>query len=183
MDGRERDAERDAQTAAAGRRQPAAPEPERPPLLKLAAAVGNAAIARLARDGAGLLPGGRVHPDVEQAIAARRGGGRSLDADVRDRMAEHLDEPLHDVRVHADADAANLARSVSARAFTTGADVYFAQGEYRPGSPAGDELIAHELAHVKQQRGAPTSGPLTVSDPGDSLEQEAEATARDLGHQ
>jgi hypothetical protein len=180
MDGHERETEREAQAV---RPQRPAPEPPRPALLELAAAVGNAAIARLAHDGAGLLPGGRVHPDVEQAIAARRGGGRSLDSSVRDRMEQHLDEPLHDVRVHDDTDAANLARSVSARAFTTGADVYFAQGEYRPGSSAGDELIAHELAHVKQQRGAPASGPLTVSDPSDALEQEAEATARDLDGQ
>ncbi|MDQ4048465.1 MAG: DUF4157 domain-containing protein, partial [Actinomycetota bacterium] len=65
-------------------------------------------------------------------------------------------------------------------AFTVGSDVFFAAGEYRPGTPAGDELIAHELTHVVQQRGAPLSGPLTVSQPGDALEREAEALARDL---
>ena len=59
------------------------------------------------------------------------------------------------MRVHKDGEADSLARSVSARAFTTGTDVYFADGEFKPDSPEGKELIAHELAHVVQQRGAP----------------------------
>jgi hypothetical protein len=73
-----------------------------------------------------------------------------------------------------------LTRSVSARAFTTGADIYFGRGEYRPGTSAGDELIAHELTHVVQQRGASASGPLSVTEPGDALEAEADAAAREL---
>jgi hypothetical protein len=161
-----------------GRRR--APGRGREPLVDLAAAVGNAAFGRLARAGAGLLPGGRVHADVERALTARRGQGRALDTATRERVGEHLGDPLDDVRVHDDTAAAELARSVSARAFTTGSDVYFAEGEHRPGTGEGDRLLAHELTHVVQQRGAPTSGPLTVSDPGDALEQEAEAASREL---
>ena len=37
-------------------------------------------------------------------------------------------------------------------ALTEGDDVYFAPGRYAPGTPEGDRLIAHELAHVAQQR-------------------------------
>jgi hypothetical protein len=58
--------------------------------------------------------------------------------------------------------------------------VYFARGEYRPGTSHGDELLAHELTHVVQQRGAPTSGPLVVSNPGDQLEAEADAASGEL---
>jgi hypothetical protein len=173
--------ERDRDAApAAGRRSQQAPAAGP---LELAAATGNAAFGRIAREGAGLLPGGGVHPQVERALGARRGAGRPLDAGTRDRVGESLGDPLADVRVHDDRGAAELARSVSARAFTTGADVYFAEGEYRPGTSGGDRLLAHELAHVVQQRGAPTSGPMTVSEPGDALEQEADAAARDVfGH-
>jgi hypothetical protein len=149
-------------------------------LLRLATAAGNAALGRLARQGAGLLPGGAVHPDVEVAIAARRGAGSSLEAGVRDRVGPALGDPLADVRVHADTAADELARSVSARAFTTGTDVFFARDEYRPGTSSGDELLTHELTHVVQQRGAPVDGPLTVSQPGDAMEREAEAATRDL---
>ena len=95
-------------------------------------------------------------------------------------MGGALGDSLDDVRVHTDDRAEALASSVSARAFTTGTDVYFAKGEYSPGSSDGQQLLAHELTHVVQQRGAPSSGPLSVSQPGDALEQEAEAAAGDV---
>ena len=164
-----------------------ADEPKREPapapvdaLTKVASQSGNAAFARFADPGSGLLPGGRVHPDVESAIASARGHGRALDAPVRDRVGEALSDPLTDVRVHADDRADALARSVSARAFTTGTDIFFAQGEYRPQSSGGDALLAHELTHVVQQRGSPATGPLTVTDSGGALEAEAETMAREL---
>jgi hypothetical protein len=161
-----------------------APKPTPAPvdaMRKVASSAGNAAFARFAEPGSGLLPGGRVHPDVESAIGAARGGGRALDAPVRDRVGDALGDPLADVRVHADERADTLARSVSARAFTTGSDIFFAHGEYRPRTTDGDALLAHELTHVVQQRGSPTTGPLTVTDAGGALEAEAEATARELG--
>jgi hypothetical protein len=169
--------ERQQDHAEERRREPAPAHP----LSKLAANAGNAAFARFAEPGSGLLPGGRVHPDVESAIAAARGGGRALDAPVRERVGDALGDPLADVRVHADEHADTLARSVSARAFTTGTDLFFARGEYRPQTTSGDALLAHELTHVVQQRGSPTTGPLTVTDAGGALEAEAEATARELG--
>ena len=79
--------------------------------------------------------------------------------------------------MHTDETADALDRAVSARAFATGTDVYFAQDQYQPNTTDGDRLIAHELTHVVQQRGAPTSGPLTVSKPGDSMEREADDVA------
>jgi hypothetical protein len=136
-------------------------------------------VARM-QDGEGILAGGLVHPDVEATIAASRGGGRPLDTGQSKHLEQAVGEPLHDVRVHTDDRAGALARAVSARAFTVGSDIYFAAGEYDPGSRAGAELIAHEVAHVAQQRGAPLSGPLTVSQPGDTLEREAEAVVRDV---
>lgn len=165
--------------------EPHAPAPaERPhplaPVERLASHVGNAAFGALAREGAGILPGDRVHPDVESTIARTRGGGTALDPQVRDSLSPALGDPLDDVRVHTDATADGLSRSVSARAFATGSDVYFAAGEYRPGSSEGDRLLSHELSHVVQQRGAPTSGPLTVSQSGDALESEADAVANEL---
>jgi hypothetical protein len=84
------------------------------------------------------------------------------------------------VRVHDGRQADQLARSVSARAFTVGSDLFFAEGEHRPGTASGDRLLAHELAHVVQQRGAPAGGPLTVSQPGDALEHEADRAADEL---
>ncbi len=130
------------------------------------------------RPGSGILEDGRVHPGVTAQIAAARGRGAPLDPGVREQAAGALGDSFGDVRVHTDALAGALARSVEARAFTTGSDIFFAGGEFRPGSPSGRELIAHELTHVVQQRGAPTAGEMVVSEPGDALEQEAERAAR-----
>lgn len=143
--------------------------------------VGNRAFtALIARSGAGIMDDGTVHPDVQAAISGAQGGGAALDARTRERFGPQLGDSLADVRVHTDANADALACAVDARAFATGSDVFFARGEHRPGSPDGDRLIAHELTHVVQQRGAPSAGPLTVTEPGDELEREADAVSREL---
>jgi len=132
----------------------------------------------LQRSGGGLLEGGRVHPDVTAQINSARGRGAPLDPGVREQMSGALGDSFADVRVHHDSLSSALAQSVQARAFTTGADIFFARGEYQPGAAAGRELLAHELTHVVQQRGAPVTGDMRVSDPGDTLEREAERVAR-----
>jgi hypothetical protein len=165
--------------------QPEPEQEERSPMTRLASDVGNHAfsetlgrspLARDAEQGAGILADGTVHADVQSRIDSTRGGGSTLDTGVADRLSGSLGDVSH-VKVHADETADQLSRSVSARAFATGSDVYFAKGEYNPGSPSGDKLIAHELAHVVQQRGAASSGPLTVSQPGDAMEREADDVA------
>ncbi|HEY1517916.1 MAG TPA: DUF4157 domain-containing protein [Solirubrobacteraceae bacterium] len=152
-------------------------------LERAASEIGNRDFTQLVarmQDGEGILPSGLVHPDVEAAIAASRGGGRRLDSGVRSNLEGAFGESMKEVRVHTGPEAAALTRAVSARAFTVGNDIFFSEGEYNPGSSAGTELIAHEAAHAVQQRGAPLSGPLTVSQPGDAMEREAEAMARDI---
>jgi hypothetical protein len=64
---------------------------------------------------------------------------------------------LSGVRVHTDGSAAGLSDELDARAFTVGGHVAFGRDEYRPGTPAGDALLAHELAHVAQQAGGPVA--------------------------
>ena len=156
--------------------EPLTHEPEQP-LHQLASDVGNHAFGNvLAREGAGIMDTGEVHPHVQQRIDDTRGSGAGLDAGVKGRLEDSLGD-LSDVKVHTDETADQLNRSVSARAFATGTDVYFSKGEYNPGSADGDRLIAHELAHVVQQRGAANAGPLTVSQPGDALETEADSVA------
>ena len=160
--------------------EPPEPVERERPLHQLASDVGNHNFGNtLAREGAGILPSGEVHPDVQGRIDATRGSGAGLDTGVQSRLEGELGS-LNDVTVHTDDTSDQLNRSVSARAFATGTDVYFAKGEYNPGSTEGDRLIAHELAHVVQQRGATNSGPLSVSNPGDALENEADSVADSL---
>jgi hypothetical protein len=50
---------------------------------------------------------------------------------------------------------------VRAHAFTSGAHVVFQDGGYDGASAAGKAVLAHELAHVIQQRHGPVSGTAT----------------------
>ena len=138
--------------------------------------LGRSPLAREAEQGAGI--NARRHRPRRRAVEDRLHARRRDQPRPRRRpRARQSLGDLSDVRVHTDDTADKLNRSVSARAFATGTDVYFARGEYSPGSATGDKLIAHELAHVVQQRGAGASGPLTVSQPGDAMEREADAVA------
>jgi hypothetical protein len=147
---------------------------------ELAALIGNARFARALAPGAGITPSGAVHPAVENAIRGRAGRGSRLDSAISE-LAGDTFGPLDHVRVHHDATADSLSRAVSARAFTVRNDVFFAAGEYRPHAADGRRLIAHELTHVAQQRGAPAGGTLRVTDPGDAYERHADAVADELG--
>ena len=92
--------------------------------------------------------------EVEEAIHRSRGGGRSLDSGVRTQMESAFEADFSSVRVHTNTQADSLNRALSARAFTTGQDIFFGNGEYNPGASSGRELLAHELTHVVQQHGS-----------------------------
>lgn len=82
------------------------------------------------------------------------GRGRSLPAGERSFMERRLGHDFGSVRVHTGDGAVAAAQAVEARAFTVGSDVVFGAGQYRPGTPAGRRLLAHELTHVVQQQQA-----------------------------
>ena len=89
--------------------------------------------------------------EVERGIADARGSGRPIDPAVRSRFEQAMGTDLSTVRVHDGPGADRLNRSISARAFTTGHDIFFSQGTYNPRSDAGQQLLAHELVHTVQQ--------------------------------
>jgi Domain of unknown function (DUF4157) len=110
--------------------------------------------------------------------AALHGPSSPLDAGARRFFETRLDVDLGGVRVHTDAAAARSAHAVDARAYAVGRDLVFAPGQYAPATGAGRRLLAHELAHVAQQRGAPApAGDVPIGAPHDGLEAEAEAVA------
>lgn len=80
-------------------------------------------------------------------------------------------------QIHTDEAANAAANELGAQAFTAGKDVYFAVGQYNPGTPQGDALINHELEHVAQGQGVapPTPGNFKVSSPNDAAEHAATA--------
>ncbi|NEO45319.1 MAG: DUF4157 domain-containing protein [Moorea sp. SIO4A3] len=99
------------------------------------------------------LTGGIKAPiNLEGGIKEARGRGKPLSETIRHPLEQAMGADFSGVRVHTDARADQLNKSIQAKAFTTGQDVFFRQGEYQPGSRGGQELIAHELTHVRQQR-------------------------------
>ncbi|MBN4003349.1 MAG: DUF4157 domain-containing protein [Nostoc sp. LPT] len=98
------------------------------------------------------IGGGEASTDLESAINNAKGGGQALDAGLQRSMGQAMGADFSGVRVHTDAQSDQLNKSIQAKAFTTGQDVFFRQGAYEPRSRGGQELIAHELTHVEQQK-------------------------------
>jgi hypothetical protein len=102
-----------------------------------------------------------------------RGSGQPLPEPIQKKMESFFNTSFADVRVHVGYEAA----AIGALAFTHGADLYFAPGQYNPQSTQGQQLLGHELTHVVQQRAGRVRNPLgagiaVVQDP--ALEAEAE---------
>lgn len=114
-------------------------------MRRLQAAVGNQAVTRI------------VTRPADSAGAVRETPGLPLEAALREDLEARFDEDLGSVRVHTDPVAADAAGAV---AYTIGEHIVFNAGAYAPHRKAGRALLAHELAHVIQQRqGAGGSAP------------------------
>jgi hypothetical protein len=164
-------------------------------ILQLQHRYGNRAVQRLIqraqaekiqREAAVGLEGGPVDGDLQNQINSARGGGQPLDRTVGSKIGGALGADFSGVKVHTDSKSDNLNRSLSAKAFTLGSDVFFSKGAYSPGTHSGKQLLAHELTHVAQQGAAAGTGQrkvnevqtkLTVGPAGDKYEEEADAVA------
>ncbi|WP_396613684.1 DUF4157 domain-containing protein (plasmid) [Haloferax sp. S1W] len=107
--------------------------------------------------------------------------GQHLDTSIQRAMEDRMGDNLGDVRIHTGPTAAKACEDINARAFTVGNHIAFNHGEYDPSSAEGQHVLAHELAHVRQQTGGavsmlPQEGELEI-DPDERLEREAEETA------
>lgn len=118
--------------------------------------------------------------------------GQPLEAATRAFMEPRFGHDFSGVRVHADAKAAESAQAVDALAYTVGRNIVFGSGQYSPETNAGQQLLAHELTHVRQQAnglpgtstlgtiqrqpdGTATSGAESAEDAPLKLEGEAKA--------
>jgi hypothetical protein len=110
--------------------------------------------------------------------------GQRLDARARALLEPRFDHDFSNVRVHADATAADSASAVGALAYTVGRHVVFGARQYAPYTAEGLRLMAHELSHVVQQSRAHTEsnlqGSLEIGQPGDAAEREADQVAEEM---
>ncbi|MFJ1811227.1 DUF4157 domain-containing protein [Streptomyces sp. NPDC088157] len=153
-------------------------------LTALQRTAGNAAVARALEQRLGQREQhthgahcGHDRPVQRSAVhEALRSAGRPLDAPVRAEMESRFGTDFSDVRLHTDAVARQSAKEVGALAYTSGSSIVLGEGV------TDAHTLAHELTHVVQQRrgpvaGTPTADGLSVSDPADRFEREAEANA------
>lgn len=133
---------------------------------------------RTSRDERMPAPGADGLSLVREALSSP---GTPLHPADRRFMERRFGHDFSTVRVHTDDPASQSARSISALAYTAGDHIAFLAGQYSPQTESGRRLLAHELAHVVQQRAsAPQGGSpggLRLGDPGDSLERGAVSAA------
>jgi hypothetical protein len=144
--------------------RPAREAPPAPPRLQRACSCGGtcadcrAEKAALLRKEAGGAAIAGTHADAPPIVhEVLSSPGQPLDQTTRAFFEPRFGRGFEDVRIHADARADESARSIAARAYTSGPHVVFASGQYAPQSRYGMSLIAHELAHVVQQSPAATA--------------------------
>jgi hypothetical protein len=102
--------------------------------------------------------------------------GEPLDKGTRRFMESRFGTELGHVQLHTNSEAARSAKDLGADAYTTGRDIYFAQGKYAPSTAEGRGLLGHEIAHVIQQQDHPQPAAFSTSG-GDALEAEAQAAS------
>jgi len=155
-------------------------------ILNLQRTVGNQALLRLIQS-----------PAEEPRHAEARGSGdstvppivrevlhypgQSLDLDARGFMERRFRHEFSRVRVHTDMAATESAKAINAKAFAIGNNIVFGAGEYAPHTPAGQQLLAHELVHVVQQGATPLL-PTRISHLEDAEERQAEHIAASIFH-
>lgn len=137
-----------------------------PGILDMQRQAGNSAVGRLLR---------RTSSSGSPAIRDRLGVGQPLPGETQARMQAAYHADLSDVRVHTGSEAARVAAEQRTQALAEGNDIAFGSGAFRPGTPVGDALIAHELAHVVQQQDSERAG--QQSGGTASLEREANQSA------
>ncbi|MDR4518236.1 MAG: DUF4157 domain-containing protein [Nitrosomonas sp.] len=99
-----------------------------------------------------------------------RSHGQSLDPATRFFFEQRFGQDFSRVRVHTDAVASESAQTVNALAYTVKNNIVFENGQYAPETSRGRKLLAHELAHVLQQRKTHFNSPVLYRSPGEGGE-------------
>jgi hypothetical protein len=131
------------------------------------------------------LAGGGVSDGLAGRIDSMRGGGSPLDDTTKSTMEEALGTSMAGVRVHVGSESDSLNHAITAKAFTTGNDVFVRSDQWAPGSSSTQRLMAHELTHVAQQRsgvGGGGGGGMSVGASDTHEEHEADSVAEAVMH-
>ena len=123
----------------------------------------------------GFTEPGDVPPVVHEVLKSH---GTPLSADTRAFFEPRFGQDFSMVRLHTDTRAATSARALGARGYTVGNEIVLGEdAQWVPPAP-GAKVLAHELAHVIQQRGGVRAQTkLTVGEANSPSEREADLAA------
>lgn len=102
---------------------------------------------------------------TELASSSIAHGGRPLSKEQRSYFEPRFGKDLSHVNLHTHDQAAAGAEQINARAYAVQNNIGFASGEYRPDTPRGKHLMAHEIAHTLQQQDGSTIRRVVRTDP------------------
>jgi hypothetical protein len=95
--------------------------------------------------------GSTVSDSLSNKISSSQGTGSNMDSNTQSFMSSRFGNDFNSVKIHTDGNAIQMNRELNAKAFTTGNDIYFNEGQYQPHTSNGKQLLAHELTHTIQQ--------------------------------
>ncbi|WP_308303856.1 DUF4157 domain-containing protein [Streptomyces sp. CB02959] len=120
-----------------------------------------------------MIPVPVVRDSVARRVRRELSGGVALEQKVRSWLEGAFGVDMGQVRIHTGAEADGLARAFEAEAFTVGADIFFQDGCFNPGSRVGRWLLAHEVAHAVRQGGGAGAADAECVQPYDDLSEYA----------
>src|ERR1041384_4464557 len=115
--------------------------------------------------------------DTIEELEAQLGDGEAVDPRVAAHVSRATGQDVSGARVHRGPVAAAMADKRRATAFAVGKHIVMSASAPAPGTPAGDALLAHELAHTAQQ-GAAAADSAARKKP---IGEEDQAAERDAG--
>lgn len=134
---------------------------------------GAASSASMLRSGDSSPPATDAHTDahpLDTVLSDQSTRGSPLPSPVRNEMGNRMGADFNNVRIHTNSASHQATASIGARAFTHGANIYFASGEFNPHTQTGKHLLAHELTHTIQQGASQSGVQRAVKDSGHSPE-------------
>lgn len=106
------------------------------------------------------------------------GQKRNMPAQLREKMEDSFGHKFSNVAIH---ENSSKATNLNAKAFTSGNEIHFAPGEYKPNERSGQELLGHELTHVVQQREGNIPATTQLKGIGINSDQKLESEADQKG--
>ncbi len=141
-------------------------------LLGLQDTAGNHAVSSMMQTQPITTPSDQNSLPADVQSLLNGGGGTPLDDATRTFMESRFNHDFSQVRIHSNSLAEKSADALDANAYAIGNSIVFGAGRYRPHTTGGNRLLAHELAHVVQQRQGGA-----VPETGHAAHAESEAAA------